>query len=698
MNIGTFCSGVGSPEQALKDLGINHSVKFACEIDKYARVTYEANHTTENFYHDLTKLDFNTLPDVDLFIAGFPCFPKGTLITTIDGLKDISDIKKGDMVLTHKKRFKSVVTPMQKIKKGIINLKVMGLPEFKVTEEHPFYVVEKFKKYNCKIRNYEYTYSLPKWVEAKNLTKNHYIAVGESFIKENPLNLTNEQCWLIGRYVADGFIRENKRPDRKNSYNNQVIFGIGKHKLNEFKENIKTYYVGYVEERTSIKCKIINKELMELCKSCGKGAINKKIPGFIMNLPDDLLESFFNGYMSGDGGFHGNTYRAVSISKDLIYQLGQIITRLKKQHYSIIYTKTPDKTIIEGREVNQHDYYSIQYKKELSREYFYTGEDFIYVPVRDIFYDNDFNDFVYNFEVEDDNSYVANNLVVHNCQSFSIAGKRGGFDDTRGTIFFYIHEYLRIKKPKYFILENVKGLLSHDSGNSFDVIIKSLSKSVNGNLMLFPDENSINYHVYYKVLNATDYGIPQNRERVFIVGFRYDNHSFKFPEKQPLKLRLADLLETDINDKYFLSDKALQGLLNHKENQKEKGFGFGANILDKEAKTSPAIRSRYYKDGSECLINDKKLNCINPGQSVANRIYDGDVSMCLSSNGGGGGAKTGLYNIQDNVRRLTPRECARLQGFSDNFILPCSDSQSYKQMGNAICVPVIKFLLTEILK
>lgn len=371
MNIGTFCSGVGSPEQALKDLGINHSVKFACEIDKYARVTYEANHTTENFYHDLTKLDFNTLPDVDLFIAGFPC------------------------------------------------------------------------------------------------------------------------------------------------------------------------------------------------------------------------------------------------------------------------------------------------------------------------------------------------------QSFSIAGKRGGFDDTRGTIFFYIHEYLRIKKPKYFILENVKGLLSHDSGNSFDVIIKSLSKSVNGNLMLFPDENSINYHVYYKVLNATEYGIPQNRERIFILGFRYDNHSFKFPEKQPLKLKLADLLETDVNDKYFLSDKALQGLLNHKQNQKEKGFGFGANILDTTRSSStigttsgsiqrnlisPTIRSRYYKDGSECLINDKKLNCINPGQSVANRIYNGDVSMCLSSNGGGGGAKTGLYNIQDNVRRLTPRECFRLMGFPDSFdISKVSETQAYKQAGNSIVVSVISALIKEIM-
>lgn len=335
------------------------------------------------------------------------------------------------------------------------------------------------------------------------------------------------------------------------------------------------------------------------------------------------------------------------------------------------------------------------------------------------------------------------------CQAFSIAGKREGFNDTRGTIFFHIQEYLRIKRPKYFILENVKGLLSSKSltfnCNTFDVIIKSLAKSVNGTMLMFTAENSINYHIYYKVINATNHGIPQNRERVFIVGFRDDSHSFKFPENELLKLRLKDLLEDNVNDKYFLSEKALHGLLNHKEKHNNNGNGFGANILDvnKSSSTigttpgsrdrnliSPTIKSRYYKDGSECLIT------VIPSESVGQRVYNHDgVSVCLSANGGGQGAKTGLYatpvltpnrpekrqngrrfkndgdsmftligqdlhGIYDGhkVRRLTPRECFRLMGFPDTFdISKVSETQAYKQAGNSIVVNVIQELIENIL-
>jgi DNA (cytosine-5)-methyltransferase 1 len=229
------------------------------------------------------------------------------------------------------------------------------------------------------------------------------------------------------------------------------------------------------------------------------------------------------------------------------------------------------------------------------------------------------------------------------CQAFSIA------DDIRGTIFFNIHEYLKVKGPECFILENVKGLLSHDNGNTFGTIIKYLAKSINGNLSMFTDKNSVNYHIYYKALNATDYGIPQNRQRIFIIGFKNDNHSFTWPEPELLKLKLHDLLEKEVPEKYFLSNKAVQGLLN----QEEKGFGFGANIL-----ISPKIRSRYYKDGSDCLIQSN----------------------------------------QNQVRRLTPRECFRLMGFPDTFnISEVSETQAYKQAGNSIVVNVIEKIIKQII-
>ena len=161
------------------------------------------------------------------------------------------------------------------------------------------------------------------------------------------------------------------------------------------------------------------------------------------------------------------------------------------------------------------------------------------------------------------------------CQSFSLAGKRGGFDDTRGTLFFNVAEFIKVNQPECFILENVKGLLSHDSGKTYQTITDVLTNgggTLNGQMGMDTIEDGLGYHVYTQVLNTKDYGIPQNRERIFIVGFKHWR-TFNFPVKMPLKLKLKDILEQEVNDKYFLSKKMLKFLNNHKEKYKETGFG-----------------------------------------------------------------------------------------------------------------------------
>jgi DNA (cytosine-5)-methyltransferase 1 len=332
------------------------------------------------------------------------------------------------------------------------------------------------------------------------------------------------------------------------------------------------------------------------------------------------------------------------------------------------------------------------------------------------------------------------------CQSFSIAGKRLGFEDTRGTIFFHILEYLKTKKPDMFILENVKGLLSHDKGKTFDVIINSLAATVNGQCLMFPNSDTLDYNVYYQVLNAKDYGIPQNRERVFIVGFK-NNQAFNFPKKQELKLKLKDLLESNADEKYYLSEKMIKVFLSKDNNFNGKFEPKTINDL-----VANTLTARCFKSGvTDNYIQLQKISGTNQGD----RVYSvNGLSSCLGSNGGGGGAKTGLYAIpqavaltetrtdtaketrkkfnklgldyssrrdkklstrKDNlsncitsnksiesfilddykIRRLTPRECARLQGFKDDFILPCSDTQSYKQAGNSIVTNVLKEIFKE---
>lgn len=228
------------------------------------------------------------------------------------------------------------------------------------------------------------------------------------------------------------------------------------------------------------------------------------------------------------------------------------------------------------------------------------------------------------------------------CQAFSIAGKGLGFEDARGTLFFEIARILKDKKPKAFLLENVKKLVTHDKGNTFKVIITTLE--------------DLGYKVFYKVLKARDFGIPQNRERIFIVGFLDHSINFDFPEPTGIKTRVGDILEDNVSDKYTISDKLWLGHQKRKENNKKNGKGFGYQMVTHESAYTGTISARYNKDGSEILI----------------------------------------YQDGKNPRKLTPREAARLQGFPDDFSIPVSDAQAYKQFGNSVCVPVIEAIANRI--
>lgn len=236
------------------------------------------------------------------------------------------------------------------------------------------------------------------------------------------------------------------------------------------------------------------------------------------------------------------------------------------------------------------------------------------------------------------------------CQPFSMAGLKRGFDDVRGTLFFDIARILKEKRPKAFLLENVKNLRTHDKGNTLRVILSVLDE--------------LNYYVPTpQVLNAYNFGVPQNRERIMIVGFNKDFlptdfDEFIFPSGDMNgKVVVGDVLESEVDEKYTISNKLYQGHLQRKQQHKAKGNGFGFSLFNKESKYTSTISARYYKDGSEALIE-----------------------------------QTGR-----NPRMLTPRECARLQGFPEEFIIPVSNAQAYKQFGNSVCVNVIDAVAKEMI-
>jgi intein/homing endonuclease len=519
MKILELFSGYGTASHALKRLGIDYELVGYSDIDKFANQCFKQNHCPNDSEDklrlgDITKIDINSLPDFDLLTGGTPCVLPGTLITTQRGLIPIEEVLVGDKVLTHKNRWRNVLKTMNQMSNHYYEVKIQGSPSIQITEEHPFYCKKMVRVWNKDDRTNKRVLSNPEWINTKDLRQDDFVGFGTFSDKytSNEKNLTDKECWLLGRYVADGYIGNNKRKGRKNSFNHKVIFCIGKSKQEEFLEKSKDSYNFCISnERTSYKNILINERFMNLCKECGCGAKNKKVPFFILNLPKSKLKLFFDGYMSGDGCYTNNYFSATSISKVLIYQLGQIVHRLYQTPYNISYCKRPKTTVIEGRTVNQNDTWSLHFNKEKHKQDNGIFED-RNMWGRFVSKDRVEGDIrVYNLEIEEDNSYVANNLILHNCQDFSVAGKgKGLFNEdgtpTRSGLLFEYVKILEAKKPKYFMWENVKGVITQKHKEAFIMFLEKLC--------------SIGYEIDFKLLNTKDYGIPQNRERVFVVGRR----------------------------------------------------------------------------------------------------------------------------------------------------------------------------------
>jgi DNA (cytosine-5)-methyltransferase 1 len=441
------------------------------------------------------------------------------------------------------------------------------------------------------------------------------------------------------------------------------------------------------------------------------------------------------------------------------------------------------------------------------------------------------------------------------CQAFSLAGKRLGELDKRGLLFYDFYRYVKNQQPKVFIIENVKGLLSDNNGITFQNWCALLGRSMNTHINMFNHDDSLLYNLHFKVLNSKDFGVPQNRERVFLIGIRNDlPNTFRFPIGERLKIRLKDILESEVDEKYYLSEKMIAGFVNHAEKHQAKGngFKFEPNDISGIAKTivtgegsrgycnfiqegfinqdtqasavfskdgvSPTVcagthgyamgyiqepycvamrgrepqaltpkrtefgkqvRKDYEagtlkterkniqqleprtdgvcntitsvqkdnlivvkeatKQGYAIAKEGDSINLSNPnsetrrgrvGNQIANTLdtacnqgvvvtefeiadYRSDEGLRIRANGLAPCINSSIRETEWNpnigtrnalitsngqrIRRLTPLECMRLQGYPDSFIKPCSDSQTYKQAGNSITVNVMKAIIENIL-
>ena len=249
------------------------------------------------------------------------------------------------------------------------------------------------------------------------------------------------------------------------------------------------------------------------------------------------------------------------------------------------------------------------------------------------------------------------------CQAFSMAGKKLGFEETRGTLFFDVAEIIRRKQPKAFFLENVKGLLIHDKGKTIDTILRVLREDLG---YYVPDP---------EIVNAMNFGVPQHRERVYIVGFRKDQNvnEFRYPTPTDKSKSFADIKEENtVSVKYYLSTQYIKTLVAHKERHAAKGNGFGYEIIPDNGIANAIVVGGMGRERN--LVIDTRLEDFTPITNIK-----GEVN------------KIGL-------RRMTPREWARLQGFPDNFIIGISDASAYKQFGNSVAIPAVQATAKEIIK
>ena len=499
MNVLSLCDGMCCGHIALDKIGIKIDSYYASEIKKEA-----INATTINFpdviqigdvnevYYENGTLytengNFNV--KFDLVIFGSPCFAKGTLVLTDKGFKPIEEITIGDLVLSHDNKYHRVTNAIMNGIKQIYSIKCQGSELIKTTNNHLFYVREnKTKKIYTKENKGQILreFGTPEWKSIESLMNTNYkkyyvgYAINQNsklpewngitlykyhkpYISNN-LPLDNKDFWYImGRFIGDGWICKSYKKGKSRSKYSGIRICCNEFKLPFLKESIeKLFHCNIVKERTVYKLQISNAELGHFCEQFGKGASNKEIPGFVLDLPIELLKSFLNGYFDSDGNYveERDTLQFTTVSRKLAYGLSQCIMKVYHRPVQFTFHKRPKTYIIEGREVNQKDTYIVRFIKHTNpnKTLAFYEDGYLWCPIKKIESTNFFEE-VYDLTVEDSHSFTANGVIVHNCQSFSKAMKtdmRTGLEDhVRSGLFKECYRVLKEVNPKYFLMENV---------------------------------------------------------------------------------------------------------------------------------------------------------------------------------------------------------------------------------------------------
>lgn len=749
-----FFAGIGGFRRGMELAG--HECVGFCEFDKFATASYTSMHLLtqeqrefldkmplkqrqkeilkeeyrngEWYANDIRRVYAGDIPKADCWCFGFPCFVRGTYILTEKGYIPIENVSVGDRVLTHKGRWKTVTSVMQRDNARVWNVNGFGILPTGTTAEHPYYVTRVSEPIEFK--------------PVKELNDSYYSTM--VLPDEEPNEYSKEIWWIIGRYIADGWrVRRQDRPR-----GGRIVFAVSDKKREEFEHRLSeaNLHGTYTEERTCGKYHVCNNQLYEYLGIFGEYAYGKRIPREALCLPREKAEYFYNGYMSGDG--RNDREEATSTSAAVILGMCIIAQRLGKPVPAVYYTKRDSKCTIEGRECKQRDTYTFRISNKSVKGY-YRGRYVcrkLYQPTESDQYET-----VYNLSVEEDESYIANGAIVHNCQDISVAGKQLGFQGNRSSLFFrvmyLIGQLEEENRPTYLFIENVKNLLSVNGGWDFARLLIEMEQG--------------GYDAEWQVLNSKDFGVPQNRERCFIIGhLRGRSAAEIFPIKGADRENSVSIIDQEgitgalpcfVDLSYQgieLTEKArcLQARYNKGvSNHKAEISGVAIPVLTPD-RAEKRQNGRRFKENGEPMFTltsqDRHgvATGINPIGGVYTEVspefyrgvYEG-CFRCLKASTHDSGVVLKLQNIPVSreyvltrpgmfmkisdeltiyavwykkyqcyiaIRKLTPKECFRLQGWTDEYFEKAafvnSDSQLYKQAGNGVTVNVIEAIAKQL--
>ena len=743
-----FFAGIGGFRRGMELAG--HECVGFCEFDKFATASYTSMHLLtkeqrefldkmplkqrqkeilkeeyrngEWYANDIRRVYAGDIPKADCWCFGFPCFVRGTYILTEKGYIPIENVSVGDRVLTHKGRWKTVTSVMQRDNARIWNVNGFGILPTGTTAEHPYYVTRVSEPIEFK--------------PVKELNDSYYSTM--VLPDEEPNEYSKEIWWIIGRYIADGWrVRRQDRPR-----GGRIVFAVSDKKREEFEHRLSeaNLHGTYTEERTCGKYHVCDNQLYEYLGIFGEYAYGKRIPREALCLPREKAEYFYNGYMSGDG--RNDKEEATSTSAAVILGMCIIAQRLGKPVPAVYYTKRDSKCTIEGRECKQRDTYTFRISNKSVKGY-YRGRYVcrkLYRPTESDQYET-----VYNLSVEEDESYIANGAIVHNCQDISVAGKQVGFQGNRSSLFFrvmYLIGQLKEEdKPTYLFIENVKNLLSVNGGWDFARLLIEMEQG--------------GYDAEWQVLNSKDFGVPQNRERCFIIGhLRGRSAAEIFPVKGTDRENSVSIIDQEgitgalpcfVDLSYQgieLTEKArcLQARYNKGvSNHKAETSGVAIPVLTPD-RAEKRQNGRRFKENGEPMftLTSQDRHGVATSISPIGGVYTGvspefyrgvyeGCFRCLKASTHDSGVALKLQNIPVSreyvltrpgmfmkisdeltiyavwyekyqcyiaIRKLTPKECFRLQGWTDEYFEKAafvnSDSQLYKQAGNGVTVTVIE--------